>query len=328
MDTASLLIGLGLGMVIGGLGGALLVRLLLDRSEATDITKQISALKEFFGGQLQTQTESTTKIHERLAIIDRAREQIGNLSNQTTRLEHLLSNNQRRGAFGETQLTDLIREMFGDNKAIYKLQATLSNKKRVDCLLNLPNPPGPIGIDAKYSLAAWYALGSATTDAERTNARKQLETTLIGHINDIASRYIIPGETADCALMFVPSEAVFAEIHSQLPRVLDVSFQQRVLVVSPTTMMAILNSVRAVMRDAEMSENVMFIKQQVHRLLNDVGRLVQRVRNLKQHLSKTHDDIHDIQVSTDKIARTGDAIEKIDTSSDAEKRLPDEPDDD
>ena len=315
MDIVSLLIGLGIGVV----AGAVLIRLFAggNTAEIASVKGQLDALQSLVSDGLQRHTDTTNTelktLHERLAVIDRAREQIGNLSDQTTRLENLLSNSQARGAFGETQLNDLVLSIFGRNKQAYKLQATLSNKKRVDCLLNLPNPPGPIAIDAKFSLVAWGALGEAQTDAERTTARKQLEATLIHHINDIADRYIIPGETADNALMFVPSEEIFAEIHSNLPRVLEASFQKRVLVVSPTTMMAILNSVRAVMRDAEMSKAAEFIKQQVGKLLEDIGRLGDRVGRLKQHFTQTQKDIDDIDISTRAISRTGERIHTIDT---------------
>lgn len=321
MDILSLIFGIVLGVAIGGLVGFLLAQYFgrgQNAREIADLKVQVKTLQESFSGQMQKQTDSTTtelrNLHERLAVIDRAREQIGNLTSTTNRLENMLSNSQARGAFGETQLTDLVKEMFGNNKAAYKLQAQLSNKRRVDCLLNLPNPPGPIGIDSKFSLVAWFALRDAKTDAESTAARKQLETALIQHINDIADRYIIHGETADSALMFVPSEAIFAEIHSNLPRVLDVSFQKRVLVVSPTTMMAILNSVRAVLRDAEMSKNAEFIKKQVGILLKDIGRLGERVGKLKQHFTQAQTDINNIDISADAISRTGEKINTIETS--------------
>ena len=294
----------------------------LEQITQTTATLQNSITQNFQNQQknltdtLQEQTKSTAKeldnLNQRLAVIDRAQQQLKNLADQTTRLENVLSNKQARGAYGEIQLENLVRQVLPDSS--YQFQVTLSNKCRVDCFVELPHPPGPIAIDAKFPLEAWRQLDEATDDESRKIARATLEKDFITHINNIADRYIITGETAESALMFVPSESVYAELHTHLDKALKTSFTRRVYVVSPTTMMATLNTIRAVLRDVQMREQAAFIQQQVGKLLLDVGRLNGRVDKLKTHFGQAQKDIDMIDTSSRAIIRHGEKIEQIDTT--------------
>jgi DNA recombination protein RmuC len=268
-------------------------------------------LNETLRQQAETTSIKLGNLNERLAVIDRAQDQLKALSLQTTRLENVLANNQARGAYGEIQLENLISQMLPSSA--YSFQHSLPNNRRADCLLQLPNPPGPIAIDAKFPLESWYALGQAKDDDEKARARKALESALIKHVTDISERYIIPGHTAESALMFVPSEAIYAELHSHLSKALDISFTKRVYVVSPTTLMAILNTVRAVLRDVRMRQQAAFIQEQVGKLLKDIERLNDRVGKLDRHFHLAQQDIDDISKSTRAITRTGEKIEQIET---------------
>jgi len=268
-------------------------------------------LNETLRQQAETTSIKLGNLNERLAVIDRAQDQLKALSLQTTRLENVLANNQARGAYGEIQLENLISQMLPSSA--YSFQHSLPNNRRADCLLQLPNPPGPIAIDAKFPLESWYALGQAKDDDEKARARKALESALIKHVTDISERYIIPGHTAESALMFVPSEAIYAELHSHLSKALDISFTKRVYVVSPTTLMAILNTVRAVLRDVRMRQQAAFIQEQVGKLLKDIERLNDRVGKLDRHFHLAQQDIDDISKSTRAITRTSEKIEQIET---------------
>ena len=163
-------------------------------------------------------------------------------------LQDILSNKQSRGAFGEIQLQDLVTTTLPPSA--FKFQVTLGNSKRGDCLLTLPNPPGPVAIDSKFPLESFQALQGVENDAARQQAERAFRTDVITHVKDIAKKYIVPGETADSALMFLPSEAVYAELHANFRNVVEESFRHRVWIVSPTTLMATLNTVRAVLKDA------------------------------------------------------------------------------
>ncbi len=283
----------------------------LQNSMMNNLQQHQKTLNETLRQQAETTSLKLGNLNERLAVIDRAQEQLKALSSQTTRLENVLANNQARGAYGEIQLENLITQMLPSSA--YSFQHSLPNSKRADCLLQLPNPPGPIVIDAKFPLDSWYALGQAEDEEGKTQARKGLEAAFIKHVKDIAERYIIRGHTADSALMFVPSESIYAELHNHLTKALDTSFKERVYVVSPTTLMAILNTVRAVLRDVRMRQQAAFIQEQVGRLLKDIGRLNDRVGKLDRHFNLAQQDIDEITKSTRAISRSGEKIEQIET---------------
>lgn len=289
----------------------------LQNSMMNNLQNHQQTLNETLRQQAETTSLKLGNLNERLAVIDRAQEQLKALSSQTTRLENVLANNQARGAYGEIQLENLITQMLP--ASAYSFQHNLPNNKRADCLLQLPNPPGPIVIDAKFPLESWYALGQAEDDAAKAQARKQLEVAFIKHVKDISERYIIRGHTAESALMFVPSESIYAELHNHLTKALETSFAERVYIVSPTTLMAILNTVRAVLRDVRMRQQAAFIQEQVGRLLKDIGRLNDRVGKLDRHFNLAQQDIDDITKSTRAISRTGEKIEQIETDDTATK---------
>jgi len=262
--------------------------------------------------------ESMTDLRERLAKIDEAQKNITELSAQMVGLQDILANKQARGAFGEIQLNDLVGAALPPSA--YRFQAQLANKRVADCLLDLPNPPGPIVIDAKFPLESYHKLRAAETDADQKQAGREFGTAINTHVRNIAERYILPGETAESALMFLPSEAVYAELHANFPEVVEKSYRARVWIVSPTTLMATLNTVRAVLKDVQMREQAHLIQDEVRRLLTDVARLEKRVGNLRGHFGQASKDIDEIETSAGKIARRGDRIEQIELGDDTETR--------
>lgn len=249
------------------------------------------------------------QVHERLAVIDAAQQNLSNLTDQMVGLQDILSNKQARGAFGEIQLIDLVKDALPPSA--YTFQATLSNGKRADCLLKLPNPPGSIVIDSKFPLESYLALRNAENDDMRKVALRGFGTDVLNHVRAISEKYIVPGETAESALMFLPSEAVYAELHASLPDVVEKSYRARVWIVSPTTLMATLNTVRAVLKDAHMREQAGVIQGEVLKLLEDVSRLDKRVGNLQTHFSQAQKDIGEIQTSSAKVMRRAERIEDI-----------------
>jgi DNA recombination protein RmuC len=261
-------------------------------------------------------TETLTKLQQRLAVIDAAQKNITDLSAQVVQLQDILTNRQARGVFGEVQLQDLVQAALPPSA--YDFQKTLSNGKRADCVLQLPNPPGAIAIDAKFPLESYHAMRNAADDTAAAQYRRAFSADVLKHVRDVADRYILPGETAESALMFLPSEAVYAELHASFPDVVEKSYRARVWIVSPTTLMATLNTVRAVLKDATMREQAGVIQKEVHQMLEDVGRLDKRVDNLQKHFELAEKDIREIRTSTDKITRKGEKIEEIELGEGAE----------
>ena len=275
--------------------------------------QRLDALTKRLGDGFSQQTEKTGEtlkgIHERLAVIDAAQKNITTLSEQVVGLQDILSNKQARGAFGEIQLQDLVSAILPPSA--YTWQATLGNNKVADCLILLPNPPGSIAIDAKFPLESYQALRDATDDTARTKAGRAFSADVLGHVRDIADKYIVAGETAESALMFLPSEAVYAELHANFRAVIEESFRKRVWIVSPTTLWATLNTVRAILKDVRMREQAGLIQIEVQKMLDDLGRLDTRVGNLQRHFDQAARDIGDIRTSTDKVTRRGTRIEEM-----------------
>lgn len=288
---------------------------MLQVQVTAQLQNQERSLNETLRKQAETTSQKLGDLQSRLAVIDKAHASLTELSAQTTRLENVLSNKQARGAYGEMQLENLVRQVLPPNA--YKFQEKLSNGSRPDCLLLLPNPPGPIVIDAKFPLEAWYELGEAEDDMTRLAARKKLAAALATHVDAIAGKYIITGETAESAMLFLPSEAVYAEFHTHHPKVLEDSFKKRVYLTSPTTLMATLNTVRAILRDVKMREQATVIQAEVARLLEDITRLDNRVGNLSQHFALAQKDINEITTSTRKITQRSEAIERIEVEENA-----------
>jgi DNA recombination protein RmuC len=266
--------------------------------------------------------EIVTDLRERLVRIDEAQKKIGELSTQVVSLQEVLSNKQARGAFGEVQLNDLVQSALPPQA--YDFQYTLSSGTRVDCLLRLPNPPGSIAIDAKFPLESYSALRAvAAGDAQALLlAQRGFQQAIRKHIGDIRDKYIVPGETAESALMFLPSEAVYAELHANFTGLVEESYRARVWIVSPTTMMATLNTVRAVLKDVRMREQAGEIQKAVGLLLGDVKRLDERVEKLKGHFALTEKDLRDLDVSADRITKRGERILAVDLGEEPTTALP------
>ncbi|MGD2133819.1 MAG: DNA recombination protein RmuC [Maricaulaceae bacterium] len=251
-------------------------------------------------------SDSLTKLYERLSLIDQAQKNIETLSGEVSGLQALLSNKQSRGAFGEIQMADIVANFMPPKS--YDFQVKLSNDSRVDCLIILPNPPGPVAVDAKFPLEDWRAYAEAEDQASRDTAARGFKAAVIKHVKDIASKYLIPGETADTALMFLPSEAVYATLHAEFPDVVEAGFKARVMIVSPTTFMATLHTMRAVMRDAQMREQAHVIQKEVALLGEDVVRLDDRVGKLQRHFDQASEDVRQIRISTEKVKNRSDRI--------------------
>jgi DNA recombination protein RmuC len=267
-------------------------------------------MNENLHGSARRTAQSLGELQQRLTAIDKAQDNITKLSGDVLSLQDILSNKQTRGAFGEIQLNDIVSKALPSDS--YTLQHTLSNGKRTDCLIHLPNPPGPICIDSKFPLEAYEALRRATTDWELNEAAKFLRNSVKKHIKDIAEKYILDGETADGALMFLPSEAVYAELHANFPELVREGFGQRVWIVSPTTCMATLNTMRAILKDARMREQAGAIRRELGLLFADVERLGTRVENLDRHFHQASKDISDIKISADKAGRRAQRLDNFD----------------
>ena len=261
------------------------------------------------GSSKQT-TTSLTQLQERLAAIDKAQDNITKLSGDVLSLQDILSNKQTRGNFGEIQLRDIVSKSLPANS--FAWQSTLSNGKRPDCLIHLPNPPGPIVIDSKFPLEAYEALRVAATDSELKAAVAFMKSSVRKHIRDIAEKYIIDGETADGALMFLPSEAVYAELHANFPELVREGFDARVWIVSPTTCMATLNTMRAILKDAQMREQAGAIRKELGLLHGDVERLSSRVSNLNRHFGQARKDVEDIVISSEKVGKRSNRLHDFD----------------
>lgn len=275
--------------------------------------EKLLAVTKSVGEGLQKSTAKTTEtiqdLRERLAKIDVAQQKISHLSEQVVSLQEVLSNKQARGAFGEIQLNDLVKSILPPSA--YEFQCVLSNQKRADCVLKLPNPPGTIIIDSKFPLESYQALRNASTDREKIEAERFFRNSVLKHIKDIAEKYIIPGETAESALMFLPAESIYAELYTNFTDVVEVSFRSKVWIVSPTTLMATLNTVRAILKDATMREQAGVIQKEVGTLVEDISRLDERIDNLSKHFELASKDIGEIKISSGKIARRIDKIEEL-----------------
>lgn len=277
------------------------------------VDEKLLAVTKSVGEGLQQNAVKTnqtlTDLRERLAKIDVAQQKISSLSEQVVSLQEVLSNKQSRGAFGEIQLNDLVISILPPSA--YSFQAVLSNGKKADCLLNLPNPPGAIVVDAKFPLESYQALRNAQNEREKSDAERFFRASVIKHIKDISEKYIVNGETAESALMFLPSEAIYAELHANFVDVVETSYKAKVWIVSPTTLMATLNTVRAILKDAYMREQAGVIQKEVGLLIDDVSRLDERIDNLGRHFKQANDDIDSIKISSSKISKRIEKIEAI-----------------
>ena len=279
----------------------------LMEARLAEVTRSMT---ESLHGTATRTARSLGELHQRLETIDKAQANIEKLSGNVLSLQDILSNKQTRGAFGEIQLNDIVQKALPADA--FTMQATLSNGKRADCLIHLPNPPGPIVIDSKFPLEAYEALRRAEGPQAQAEAARQMRTSVRAHLRAIAERYVIEGETADGALMFLPSEAVYAELHANFPELVREGFGLRVWIVSPTTCMATLNTMRAVLKDARMREQAGAIRKELSLLAADVDRLGTRVENLDRHFGQAARDLEDIKISADKAGRRARRLDNFD----------------
>lgn len=252
---------------------------------------------------------SLTALAERLAVIDRAQGEIRGLAGEVVRLQDILANKQSRGAFGEGRMQAIVADALPS--AAYSFQATLSNGKRVDCLIRMPNGAPGLAIDAKFPLEAFSALREAATDEARAFAAGRMRRDMDVHVKAIAEKYLIPGETQDTAFLFVPSEAVFADLHEHFEDVVQKAHRARVVIVSPSLLLLSIQVVQAILKDSRMRAEAGRIQQEVRLLAEDLARLDARVTALKGHFGQAGRDIDQILVSTDKLMRRGERIEAV-----------------
>ena len=281
-------------------------------------------MSETLHGTSTRTARSLGELQQKLEQIDRAQAKIEKLSGDVLGLQDILSNKQTRGAFGEIQLNDIVSKALPSDS--YAFQATLSNGKRADCLIHLPKPPGPIVIDSKFPLEAYEALRAAKTGQETQDAARAFRTSVRGHIKAISERYILEGETADGALMFLPSEAVYAELHANFPEIVREGFAARVWIVSPTTCMATLNTMRAVLKDARMREQAGAIRKQLGLLHRDVELVFERVNKLNTHFGQARKDIDDISIAAERAGKRAIKLDNFDFEEIAPDPMPPLPD--
>ena len=275
---------------------------------------RLAAVQEQMSLNLNSSAKNTAKslgeLQQRLVTIDKAQDNIQKLSGDVLSLQDILSNKQTRGAFGEIQLQEIVSKALPSDA--YDWQVTLSNGKRADCLIHLPNPPGPIVIDSKFPLEAYEALRNASTDWEANEAAKFMRTSVRAHIKAISEKYILDGETADGALMFLPSESVYAELHANFPELVRAGFEASVWIVSPTTCMATLNTMRAILKDARMREQAGAIRTALRLLHRDVELVVDRVEKLNTHFGQARKDIEGISIAAERAGKRANKLDNFD----------------
>jgi len=281
------------------------------------LSKTVDGRLEQIGGKVNERldegfkktNETFVSVMARLATIDEAQKKIDGLTTNVVSLQELLGDKRSRGAFGEVQLEGLVRNILSPQA--YEMQYTLPNGTRADCVLKLPEPTGMVAVDSKFPLENYHRMFDAASPAERLVAEKQFKADIKKHVDDIAGKYIISGVTSDGAVMFIPAEAVFAEIHAHHSDVVDYAMQRRVWIVSPTTLMAVLNTARAVMKDVETRKQVHIIKDELGKLGKDFGRFDERMKKLAEHIRQANKDVDDVQISSRKITEQFAKIERV-----------------
>ena len=262
--------------------------------------------------------ETAGAIQQRLAVIDAARASLEALGGQVTSLAAVLGNKQARGALGEVQLRDLVQDRLPPSG--FAWQHTLSNGTRCDCLIRLPFPPGPIAVDSKFPLEAWAAMQDAADLPARNLAARRFANDIRRHVDDIARKYLIPGETAEGALMFLPSEAIHAALLASHGDVFAEAARRGVHIVGPSSFWAVLNTMRGLLRDARLQDEARRIRQEVEALAEETARLERRVGALRGHYAAMAQDMRDIEITAEKIARRGEAIRALDIPEDPARR--------
>src|SRR5215210_240123 len=292
---------------------------------ARAVSERLDAVTHRIGQSMQASTQSTMenlgKLNERLAVIDGAQKNITDLASQVTSLRQVLANKQARGAFGQGRMEAIVQD--GLPKGSYEFQFTLSNGKRPDCAVFLPSDDRPLVIDAKFPLEAITALHEARSDEQKDAAARRIRQDVTRHVTDIAERYLLPGETQDMALMFVPSESVYAELYDGFDDLIQKAYRLQIVLVSPSLLMLAIQVMQQIQKDSRMREAAYAIRTEVGYLMQDLGRLHERVLNLQKHFGQANEDIAKILTSAEKVARRGGRIESMEFDEDtaAQTRL-------
>jgi DNA recombination protein RmuC len=283
------------------------------RTSIETLSKTVDGRLEQIGGKVNERldegfkktNETFVSVMARLATIDEAQKKIDGLTTNVVSLQELLGDKRSRGAFGEVQLEGLVRNILPVQA--FEMQYALPNGTRADCVLKLPEPTGMVAVDSKFPLENYRRMLDGETGAER-----QFKADLKKHVDDIGGKYIIPDVTSDGAVMFIPAEAVFAEIHAHHPDLIEYAMQRRVWVVSPTTLMAVLNTARAVMKDVETRKQVHIIKDELGKLGKEFGRFDERMKKLADHIRQAHEDAQSVRTTSEKISKRFISIEQVD----------------
>ncbi len=277
------------------------------------VTERLDAVSHRLGEGMQKTAketmESLGQLNERLAVVDAAQGRLQELSSQLVTLKDVLANKQARGAFGQGRMEAIVTD--GLPKDSFAFQYTLSNGKRPDCAVFLPGDERPLLIDAKFPLESITAFREAKTEEARRAASQRLRTDISKHVSDIAERYFLPGETQDMALMFVPSESVYAELHEHFDDLVQKAFRSRVMLVSPSLLMLAIQVLQVIVKDARMREQAELVRAEVAKLMADVERLRDRALNLQKHFAQSNDDVSQVLISAEKVMKRGAQIESL-----------------
>src|SRR6476619_6775517 len=255
-------------------------------------------------------TDSIAKLHERLAVIDSAQKNLTELSSNMVSLQEILANKQARGAFGQIRMEAIIQD--GLPKGAFTFQATLSNGKRPDCLLHMPNTKAGVVIDAKFPLEGFEAFRTARRDEEKKDAARRVRVDVGRHVDAMAERYFIVGETQDTAILFVPSEAIYADLAEHFSDLVQKAHRARIVICAPNMLMLAVQTMQAILKDVKMREQAHLIQGEVQKLIDDMGRFRERVLDLQRHFGQANADIEKILTSSERIAARGRKIETLD----------------
>jgi DNA recombination protein RmuC len=311
-----------LGGRIGGMSESLgsrqtdLARFVADRLDSVG-----ARLGAGLDAQAQTTGDNLSKLNERLAVIDAAQSRLSEMTREVVSLKDILSNKQSRGAFGQGRMEAIVRD--GLPVGAYEFQFTLSNRARPDCVIRLPGDARLLAVDAKFPLEGFTALRAARDDDARKTAHARVRADVGKHVKDIAERYLLPGETQDVALMFVPSEAIYSDLVDQFDELVQKAHRARVVIVSPTLMMMAISVAQAILRDARMRDETHAIQAEVGKLMNDMRLLVERAGKLETHFRQAQEDLAGVGAASARVARRGERIESMDFSREGDAPAPD-----
>jgi DNA recombination protein RmuC len=285
------------------------------------VNERLDSVSHGLGQSMQTNTQHTVErlqnLHERLAVIDSAQKNLAELSSHVMSLRDVLANKQSRGAFGQGRMEAIVQD--GMPQGAYEFQYTLVNGKRPDCVVFLPDRR-PLVIDAKFPLEAVTALRAANSEDERKQAAQRVRQDVLKHVTDIADKYLIPGETQDLALMFVPSESVYADLYDGFDDVVQKAYRARVVIVSPSLLMLAIQVMQQILKDARVREAADLIRTEVGRMMDDLGRLRERVFKLQQHFGQANEDVRQILISADKVEKRATRINELEFEGDDAQR--------